>query len=126
MDINSPDSVIDQENNNEICEDQENETIASTYLDEDKDIMSPKLANFQFAVLHNETNIVNNQPIDVINWMAPEKMRKLLKESVNFNQIPYGQEVIHESFLDIIQHAWRDVLEERISMNALSSKLLEL
>ncbi|CAG8845647.1 17522_t:CDS:2, partial [Gigaspora margarita] len=33
---------------------------------------------------------------------------------------------IHESFLDIIQLAWREVPEERININALSSKLLEL
>ncbi|CAG8709912.1 19882_t:CDS:1, partial [Dentiscutata erythropus] len=37
--IDSPDSVIDQENNNEIHEDQENETIASIHSDEDKDVV---------------------------------------------------------------------------------------
>ncbi|CAG8749784.1 19272_t:CDS:1, partial [Dentiscutata erythropus] len=39
MDIDSPDSIIDQENNNEICEDQENETIASAHSDEDEDVI---------------------------------------------------------------------------------------
>ncbi|KAF0510054.1 kinase-like protein [Gigaspora margarita] len=53
--------------------------------------MEPKLANFQFAILHNETNIEINQLVDVINWMAPEKMCKLFKESENSNQIPYSQ-----------------------------------
>ncbi|CAG8816530.1 8819_t:CDS:2, partial [Racocetra persica] len=53
--------------------------------------MEPKLANFHFAILHNETNIAINQPINDINWMSPEKMRKLLKESDNSNQIPYSQ-----------------------------------
>ncbi|CAG8762582.1 14173_t:CDS:2, partial [Dentiscutata erythropus] len=53
--------------------------------------MEPKLANFHSAILHNETNIEINQPIDAINWMAPEKMRKLLKESEISDQIPYSQ-----------------------------------
>ncbi|CAG8839593.1 20436_t:CDS:2, partial [Gigaspora margarita] len=139
--------------------------------------MEPKLANFQVATQHNdnEKSITIDQSIDVVNWMSPEKMRKLFTESENSNQIPYSQKgeifsfgmliwelahqkipysnmksndivihvtrgnreicdnfldsenkVIHESFLDIIQLAWREVPEERIDMNALSSKLLEL
>ncbi|KAF0552059.1 kinase-like protein [Gigaspora margarita] len=148
--------------------------------------MEPKLASFYFAVQHNnnEKNIAINQPIDVVNWMAPEKIRKLFTESGNSNQVPYSKnvkfsggffffvlsyfgmliwelayqkipysnmksndvishvtkgnreicdyfldtenKVIHESFLDIIQLAWREVPEERININALSSKRLEL
>ncbi|CAG8737017.1 18412_t:CDS:2 [Gigaspora margarita] len=127
--------------------------------------MEPKLANFQFAVQHNdnEKNIAINQPTDVVNWMPPEKMHKLFTESGNSNQvlymkfsayqkIPYSNmksndivvhvtrgnreicdnfldsenKIIHESFLDIIQLAWKEVPEERINIHALSSKLLEL
>ncbi|KAF0552064.1 kinase-like protein [Gigaspora margarita] len=139
--------------------------------------MEPKLANFQFAVQHNdnEKNIAINQPTDVVNWMPPEKMHKLFTESGNPNQVPYNQKceifsfgmliwelayqkipysnmkyndivvhvtrgnreicdnfldsenkIIHESFLDIIQHAWKEVPEERINIHVLSSKLLEL
>ncbi|CAG8803619.1 1342_t:CDS:2, partial [Gigaspora margarita] len=32
-----------------------------------------------------------NQPIDVVNWMSPEKMRKLFTESGTSNQIPYSK-----------------------------------
>ncbi|CAG8600693.1 34522_t:CDS:2 [Gigaspora margarita] len=136
--------------------------------------MEPKLANFQFAVQqnNNEKNITINQPIDVVNWMAPEKMRKLFTESGNSNQVLYSKKceifsfgmliweltyqkipyinmksndiitkgnreicdnfldpenkIIHESFLDIIQLSWREVPEERININALSSQFLEL
>ncbi|RIB21320.1 kinase-like domain-containing protein [Gigaspora rosea] len=135
----------------------------------------PKLANFQFAVQHNdnEKKITINQPIDVVNRMPPEKICKLFTESGNSNQIPYSKKCeifsfgmliwelayqkipysnmksndvvihvtrgnreicdnfldtgsIHESFLDIIQHAWREVPEERINMDTLFSKLEEL
>ncbi|CAG8834569.1 6590_t:CDS:2, partial [Racocetra persica] len=36
--------------------------------------MEPKLSNFHFAILHNETNMAINQLVDAINWMAPEKL----------------------------------------------------
>ncbi|KAF0552065.1 kinase-like protein [Gigaspora margarita] len=139
--------------------------------------MVPKLANFYFAVQHNdnEKSIAINQPINVVNWMAPEKICKLFTESGNSNQGPYSQKceifsfgmliwelayqkipysnmksndiiihvtkgsreicdnfldpdnkVLYESFLNIIQLAWREVPEERININALFSKLSEL
>ncbi|CAG8751699.1 41099_t:CDS:2 [Gigaspora margarita] len=63
--------------------------------------MEPKLANFQLAILHNEMNIEINQLVDVINWMAPEKMCKLFKESENSNQIPYSQKESKKKSYDV-------------------------
>ncbi|CAG8698258.1 19625_t:CDS:1, partial [Dentiscutata erythropus] len=47
MDIDSPDSVIDQENNNKICENQENKTISSAHSDENEDVVNSQLQQKQ-------------------------------------------------------------------------------
>ncbi|CAG8466768.1 13731_t:CDS:2, partial [Cetraspora pellucida] len=42
------------------------------------------------------------------------------------NFLDSENKAIHEGFIDIIKHAWKDIPEERITTNTLYSKLLEL
>ncbi|CAG8775464.1 22200_t:CDS:2, partial [Cetraspora pellucida] len=50
--------------------------------------MEPKLANFHFARMMTDPSINISNILEVINWMAPEKMREYAPNSV---KIPYTQ-----------------------------------